>query len=335
MKISALGLEARVSVWKLWIGGCDFCFSFTVLLIRCVWLPAICVAVKRGQRLMSPFDSALLFQLWLACCRSMLAQCAGTIVLYRSCLSVSNTWMPARKYCHPPPDQDTHTYAGIRTDTGPGQTHVKTTTHTPTQSVLHPLPPAPHPPFLSTLHRCAEGPCFLFLIPFIKVRFGTLLFSIGWLLSMGSVKKKKQNNNLSIQDRFFQGRLRTGSVGVTTGIWTHSWLVPLCTNYQASLLCSFIFIDFVSAEGKTAKSGMLGTNETSAVFYRCFGICSVEQRTRNSICSLCLPFRDKKYINFTMILEQHTAPHTARLWHLAHFVKSWSFWCTAGPLTYS
>lgn len=42
-----------VSLKRIW-----FLF-FTMLRIRHVWLPSLCVAVKHGQRLMSPFDSVL------------------------------------------------------------------------------------------------------------------------------------------------------------------------------------------------------------------------------------------------------------------------------------
>lgn len=70
------------------------------------------------------------------------------------------------------------------------ETNTHTTAHAQTHCVFT-LPPFPRPSFLSTLHRCAEGPCFLFLISFIKVMLQTLLFSVGFLLSVGSVKRKK------------------------------------------------------------------------------------------------------------------------------------------------
>lgn len=44
--------------------------------------------------------------------------------------------------------------------------------------------PASHTSFISTLHRCAEGPCFIFFISSIKVGFQTL-FSAGYRLPTG------------------------------------------------------------------------------------------------------------------------------------------------------
>lgn len=80
-----------------------------------------------------------------------------------------------------------HTYAGIHTNTDPD----KHNTHTHTQSLFF----SPSLFILSFFPPCTDVPrdrVFSFLIS-IKVRFRTLLFFIGWLLSTGSVKRRKKN----------------------------------------------------------------------------------------------------------------------------------------------
>lgn len=164
-----------------------------------VWLPSLCVRVKcRQKRVSAFFDSEHFPALGYS-------------------LSIN-----VRTNNRPPPQLLTFMNACMQ---------VAPTTHTHTHShCVFTLPPFPRPSFLSTLHRCAEGPCFLFLISFIKVMLQTLLFSVGFLLSVGSVKRKtfkikkaKQKTiNLSIQDRFFPHWLRTGSSS-----WEYEHIVDL------------------------------------------------------------------------------------------------------------
>lgn len=168
-----------------------------LLSIHHVWLPSLCVRVKcRQKRVSAFFDSEHFPALGYS-------------------LSIN-----VRTNNRPPPQLLTFMNACMQ---------VAPTTHTHSHCVFT-LPPFPRPSFLSTLHKCAEGPCFLFLISFIKVMLQTLLFSVGFLLSVGSVKRKtfkikkaKQKTiNLSIQDRFFPHWLRTGSSS-----WEYEHIVDL------------------------------------------------------------------------------------------------------------
>lgn len=171
-----------------------------LLSIHHVWLPSLCVRVKCRQKRVSAF-------FWFG------AFSSSRLLVVDQC-SHEQSASTAAAHIH----ECMHA-------SSPHHTHTHTHSH-----CVFTLPPFPRPSFLSTLHRCAEGPCFLFLISFIKVMLQTLLFSVGFLLSVGSVKRKtfkikkaKQKTiNLSIQDRFFPHWLRTGSSS-----WEYEHIVDL------------------------------------------------------------------------------------------------------------
>lgn len=168
----------------------------------------------KGQR---PFFILCFSQLWLSCCQSMITQCAGTIVLHHSCLSVSHTWMPAYL-----PNPSMHTYmqasvlTRIQTNTREDSTHA----HTDSCYSLS-----------ASFTDVQRDHVFFSSSPSSRSGFELYYFLLVDFHPWGLSKKKrtKRERPLSILDRILKIQFKTGSFGVTTRISTHSWPFPHCT----------------------------------------------------------------------------------------------------------
>lgn len=160
-KTSTLGPECQFANWICWIW---FLFSIqSITDSSCLIAIALCRGWDADKGLCPFFDSVPFFLLFVdRCSHNVQEQSSSTA-------AASHTWMHAHQ----------HIYM---------QASVLTRTLT-TQSVFQSLPyPLLILPFFPPCTDVPRDRLFLFLISFIKVRFRTLLFSIGWLLSMGSVK---------------------------------------------------------------------------------------------------------------------------------------------------